>query len=192
MQCGTVLPIGRRRWTEVVELLKRPLSKETYQIRDTDSMPQAFSQKQGEISRQIFITIKDDMRALLFQKLMEEKWPHIEPVFFENGTALREMLVASTDSQLPAAVILDLSKSCTDMQKALSYVKSTQRLLQIPVLAFSPSSVDTNQNYTLGANGVIRLTSDLSEFMQAVERLCYYWFSMVALPVIAERVPVRS
>ncbi|GAA4470353.1 hypothetical protein GCM10023189_58770 [Nibrella saemangeumensis] len=184
MKCGTVLPVGRRRWAQVVELLQQPLSKETYLVRDSGEQVPAltFSRRETSKGRRVFIIIKDDMRALLFQKLMEEKWPDYELIFFENGPAMRQMLVACTDRQLPAAIILDLSKSCADMQKTLSFVKSTSRLQHLPILAFTPSVSDANQNYNLGVNAVIKTPTDIMLFTQAVEKVGNYWFSVAALP----------
>lgn len=182
MQSGTVLPVGRRRWVQVVALLQQPFPKETYLIRDSDALTRDFFRKGRTTTRQVFIYSKDDIRALVLQKLIEEKWPDYETVFFENGTALREMLIASTDSQLPAALILDLSKSNPDIQKTLSFVKTSQRLRPIPVLTFVSADTDANQNYNLGANAVIKLSGDFTAFTQAVEKIGNYWFSIVALP----------
>ena len=84
----------------------------------------------------------------------------------------------------PDLILLDLNLPRKDGREALSEIKSDESLKCIPVVVLTTSSdeFDILQSYDLHANCYISKPVDLDQFVQVVNAIEGFWFSLVKLP----------
>ncbi|GAB3935491.1 response regulator transcription factor [Larkinella terrae] len=188
------LPVSRRRWHEVVDpitiaMLKSPASfqaasasdqPETIQPVPDSVEPATHNRKQPY--KHVWIVMADEMKAGLVRQLIHEKWPQWWIELFETGTRLQNALPAAVGSDLPAMIILDGSE--TRSMLTLKSIKESRDYRFIPTLVLSSAgSQDLSQEgYASGANSVIVHPSDLTRFIQVLEKTFRYWLTMAAAP----------
>lgn len=84
----------------------------------------------------------------------------------------------------PDLVLLDLNLPGKDGREVLAEMKADPDLRKIPVIALTTSSAeeDVEACYRAGANAYITKPVDLDKFMEAIQSLDRFWFSVVTLP----------
>lgn len=197
LQNGVVLPVSRRRWPDVTDALDRltRLENSTFTQLINGNKEEIGSTTRGRVvqeigvpqqliappTRQVYAVIKDDVKSLLLQQILEEKWPHCTVRFFANGASLIDHISLR---EPPALVLLDVRTVGWNGLNALENLKSDKRLRAIPAVVFinNQSGNDVEVCYAAGANSVISQAGSYEEFKNTVERICQYWLNFAALP----------
>ncbi|RRB00823.1 response regulator transcription factor [Larkinella rosea] len=195
VQGETILPVSRRRWQEIINPLTVAMLKSSALYATSEVVQAPVSQSIASfvepISRAIkqpfrhlWIVMADEMKAGLVRQLVHDKWPQWWIELFETGTRLRNALPEVIGDYLPAMIILDGSESRS--MPTLKSIKKSPSFRFIPTLLLS-SAEDQDQaqeGYASGANSVIVHPSDLTRFIQVLERTLRYWLTMVAVPQV--------
>jgi two-component system, chemotaxis family, response regulator Rcp1 len=89
----------------------------------------------------------------------------------------------------PDLIFLDLNLPRKDGRQVLAEIKSDERFKQIPVVVLSMSAADEDimKSYKLHANCYVTKPIDLDQFIQDIESIEQFWFSLVRLPSKAYR-----
>lgn len=199
LQGGAVLPISRRRWREVADALQPHIRLEDSEFtRLTTARKVAAEPTRGRAeretsqpkhlidvpNRQVYAVIRDDVKSLLLQQILEEKWPHCTVRFFASGASLIDQLERTMPKCLPSLVLLDVRAVGWAGLSTLEHLKTDKRLRLIPTVLFISDQAgnDIEMCYAAGANSVISQVSDYPAFAEAVERICQYWLTFAALP----------
>ena len=84
----------------------------------------------------------------------------------------------------PDLVLLDLNLPKIDGREVLDYVKSTDSLKRIPVVVLTSSEAeqDVLKTYDLHANSYVVKPLNFAPFVQVVNAVENFWFSVVTLP----------
>lgn len=92
-----------------------------------------------------------------------------------------------SEAPRPELVLLDLNLPRKSGYDVLSEMKSTQRLLDIPVIILSTSESDQDvvRTYKMHANCFISKPLDPDEFFQVVAQTMEFWFTIVKRPTRA-------
>ncbi|CCH51988.1 response regulator receiver protein [Fibrisoma limi BUZ 3] len=179
---GTTLPVSRRRWNQVIDVLQTSLVEADLVPAGDDEDFNSTQQDDYATERSV-VVISDDMPNMqLLQQLLDEKWGQYNLHVLDQGSILPEMLEFTAEDELPVLILIDARTSKMDRVRTLRRLKENSRLAAIPVVMLVlPASQEVEQAYTLHANSVVSVTNDNSRLVQTLERLCDYWFSTVAL-----------
>ncbi len=87
---------------------------------------------------------------------------------------------------LPNMIFLDLNLPKLDGKEVLAVIKKDSHLCDIPVVILTTSSDerDIEKCYEAGANSYIQKPVGFENFMKMVQELKNYWFEVVILPKI--------
>lgn len=130
----------------------------------------------------------DDRR--LTQEALEESRLANDLRFVENGEELlrylrREGVYADPEkSPRPGLILLDLNMPRMDGRAALSEIKKSPDLRQIPVVILTTSKADEDvySSYDLGVNSYIVKPVTFAALVDILQTLEKYWFQIVELP----------
>jgi two-component system, chemotaxis family, response regulator Rcp1 len=88
------------------------------------------------------------------------------------------------DATRPDLIILDLNLPKMDGREVLARIKDDDNLKRIPVviLTISKSEEDILKTYNLHANCFITKPLDLGKFIEVVQAIEDFWFTIVKLP----------
>ena len=104
----------------------------------------------------------------------------------DGETAMRYLLRQAEyqDAPRPDLVILDLNLPGKDGREVLREVKTHNDLRRIPVVVLTSSAdeQDVLRSYDLHANCFITKPVAMSSFVEVVQRIDSFWFSIVKLP----------
>lgn len=89
-----------------------------------------------------------------------------------------------SDYQLPDLILLDLNMPKKDGREVLEEIKSDDKLKSIPVaiMTSSKAEADVVKTYNLHANCYIVKPITLDQFVEVVNSIENFWFSVVVLP----------
>lgn len=84
----------------------------------------------------------------------------------------------------PDLIFLDLNLPKKDGREVLAEIKSDEKLKQIPVVVLTSSQAEEDilKSYSLFANCYVTKPIDFDRFIQVVESLENFWFSLAKLP----------
>ncbi len=84
----------------------------------------------------------------------------------------------------PDLILLDINLPRIDGSEVLIYIKTNPLLESIPVimLSTSTSEKDVTDSYKNHANSYISKSADLDKFFEVIQKIAYYWTSIVHLP----------
>ncbi|MDD2865146.1 MAG: response regulator [Methylococcales bacterium] len=84
----------------------------------------------------------------------------------------------------PDLIFLDLNMPRMNGCEFLAELKSNPLLNDIPVIVLTTSDVETDvvRSYQLGAASYISKPVDMAQFIDAINQLGEYWFTLVRLP----------
>lgn len=87
-------------------------------------------------------------------------------------------------SPRPGMILLDLNLPGTDGKEVLAVVKTDPDLKNIPVIVLTTSTDqrDIDACYAMGANSYMNKRIDMTEFMNAVQRMTDFWLEIALLP----------
>lgn len=85
---------------------------------------------------------------------------------------------------LPQVILLDLNMPRMNGIEVLQRIRADDKLRLLPVVILTTSNEDRDivESYKLGANSYIRKPVDLTQFMEAVQRLGLYWLVLNTVP----------
>ena len=88
------------------------------------------------------------------------------------------------DAPRPDLILLDLNLPRKDGRKVLKEIKADESLKTIPVVVLTTSAAeeDIHKSYGLHANCYIRKPIDLKQFVNVVEGIEQFWFTIVTWP----------
>lgn len=84
----------------------------------------------------------------------------------------------------PHMVLLDLNLPKKDGREVLDEIKNDPALRTIPIIVLTTSRAEQDivRSYNLGANCYVIKPIDLAQFVEVVQAIEQFWFSIVALP----------
>lgn len=90
------------------------------------------------------------------------------------------------EQTLPDLILLDINLPKMNGHEVLERLKETEGLKHIPVIILSTSSseMDILKSYKNHANCFITKPVEIDEFVNAIESIEDFWFSIVKLPTI--------
>lgn len=117
--------------------------------------------KDGKISNKLY-HVKDGIEAISFLK--------------QEG--------AYKEAPRPDLVLLDLNMPRMDGREVLEEISKYPDLTNIPVIVLttSESDIDIINSYSLNANCYISKPVDFEQFVNVVQSIEHFWFSIVSLP----------
>ncbi len=88
------------------------------------------------------------------------------------------------DAVRPDLILLDLNLPKIDGREVLDQVKSSASLKRIPVVVLTSSEAEQDiiKTYDLHANSYVVKPIDLNQFVNVVNAVESFWFSVVTLP----------
>lgn len=88
------------------------------------------------------------------------------------------------DAETPDLVILDVNLPRKNGHEVLHFIKTTESLIQIPVIMLTTSSSEQDivKSYKEHANCYITKPVDVDDFLNAVLDIENFWISLVQLP----------
>jgi CheY-like chemotaxis protein len=188
MQDGNVLPVSRRRWNEVAQLLHTQISDALTSTtvlavngsaETAEGQTTAFPYTSPPLVMQAVMT--GDALLLTHECIEAAKIPCLLK-HSESGNALANALMMNPLQDRPALILLDARTNRSDRMLALRSLKNHPRLRSIPVVWLAAPGDDTMQAYTLDANSVVVVPDGASSFSRIIEQLCRYWLMIVQLP----------
>lgn len=123
----------------------------------------------------------EEDHARIIQKALKGNGGMInEIVWKKNGRAALEYLKGLAEgcgSGMPGLILLDIKLPLMSGFEMLAEVKTDERLRKIPVvmLTTTSSSDDVERALALGANDYIVKPMRLSQFIEKISKLGYYW-----------------
>lgn len=89
-----------------------------------------------------------------------------------------------SNSPRPDLILLDLNLPGRDGRELLADIKSDENLDSIPVVILTTSSAENDiiNTYKLHANAFMTKPVDFNQFVEMVQSISSYWFSLVMLP----------
>jgi len=137
-----------------------------------------------------------------FRVLLVEDEPadaHLVRMAFEEGRVLVDLYhvldgvealaylqkqAPYTEAVRPDLILLDLNMPRMNGRKFLEKLKEMDDLKRIPVVVLTTSEAETDilSSYDLGASGFIVKPVSIDDFIQQVQQLEDYWFSLVRRP----------
>lgn len=103
-----------------------------------------------------------------------------------DGVELLDYLneLVATGQDLPGLILLDLNMPRMDGREALSAIKSSAELRQIPVVVLTTSRAEEDifRTYDLGVNSFVTKPVTFTGLVDVMHELGHYWLQMVQLP----------
>jgi CheY-like chemotaxis protein len=89
-----------------------------------------------------------------------------------------------TDAVYPDIILLDLNLPRKDGREVLAEIKSDKKLRRIPVVILTTSKAEEDiiKSYDLYANCYITKPVDLDQFINVVQSINNFWFTIARLP----------
>jgi len=105
----------------------------------------------------------------------------------ENGLEAVNFLFKKNQYQnapRPDIIILDLNLPIKDGREVLDIIKQDESLKRIPVVILTSSKAEEDivRSYNLHANCYITKPLDFEQFIQIVQNIEQFWFTVVKLP----------
>lgn len=188
MQDGQVLPVSRRRWNEVAQLLQNQSidapSSDAIVIMDNGKQTDEKSLDDSRYTSPPLIiqAVMTGDALLLTRECIESARISCALRHSESGNALANLLIMHPAKERPALILLDARTNRTDRMLALRSLKGHPRLRSIPVVWLAAPGDDTMQVYSLDANSVVVVPDGAASFSRIIEQLCRYWLLTVQLP----------
>lgn len=126
----------------------------------------------------VFIVDDDpDDRQVILDAFLENN-EMIDYVFIESGDELIETLNASSSSEYPSLILLDLNMPGMLGMQALKEIKNNNKFSNIPIVVLTTSklSSDRKLSYELGANCFLSKPSLYTELVQITRSISQVWF----------------
>lgn len=130
MTCGKVLPVGRRRWPQVMNLLPNVKNEPNESTNVT-------------FDRGVVFVSDSTTKAAWVQKSFTGEFANCSVNHISKGVMLPTLLGQISDKELPALILLDACSSATDRINALRLLKNTSNGLHSDLAARFSASAGT-------------------------------------------------
>ncbi|MCK8493923.1 LytTR family transcriptional regulator DNA-binding domain-containing protein [Spirosoma sp. RP8] len=184
LENGVELPVSRRRWQQVAEVLQPFLDNE---ISDREHVANsaATTSTAQQVQASILLVTDETDDAQAFKHIIETKWPRFILHAMRHGTLLPEMLADLPAHERPALILMDARKARAERLHALRRLKELPNCSRIPVLLITPTNHNAiAEGYERYANSVIALPDQPATLVAVAERIGQFWLQTVALPII--------
>ncbi|MCK8493007.1 MULTISPECIES: LytTR family transcriptional regulator DNA-binding domain-containing protein [Spirosoma] len=194
MTNGDELPVSRRRWLEVAEMLQCPeplgdsvmLGGLTGQSVKKVGNSFAGQPTWGESLRErfMFAYMQDERRSHLFAEVVNEQNPAMQIKYFDTSASLTGQMTQVKNLSLPTMIVLEVRNVGWSLLNTLEFIKKNNRFRHIPTVIFirEPSGSDVEVCYAAGANSVV-CQSGFMGFGEAAKQICQYWLTFASLPL---------
>ena len=200
LDTGEEFPVSRRRWPVVAEALQNHsgiTSDHEATVTDNETIvgttvvvddqnlpaPSISKQPQHTITKTIFLITDDIESGFRAGQMIEERWPGYQLYVAKSSASLPDYLRHLGKSELPALLLLDARTTMMERFGTLQYLKQDKQLSHIPVVMLVlPTNKFVANSYQQQANSVVSMPVIYPQFGQTIERICYFWLSLVSLP----------
>jgi len=129
--------------------------------------------------------------ARLAEEALKENKVHNELHHVKDGVEAMQFLRRQAEySQvpLPGLILLDLNLPRKDGREVLAEIKEDPELKLIPVVVLTTSDAERDllKTYDLHANAYVVKPVDLDRFIDIVQAIESFWFTVVKLPQIGD------
>lgn len=169
---GAVLPVGRRRWQALEELLPNLVRPES-RLAARPAKPAATATGQ----RVLFFT-RNEIRGLLIRQLMAEKWPSCTVDIVMTDSALEKYMTRSRNR--PSLILLE--EDDVSGNGPIGKFKMHPSFGAVPILLLVPSGSPSlvTRAYQFGVSSVVALSADPLHFMRMIEKVFRFWLGFAA------------
>ncbi len=175
---GTELPVSRRRWKEVAQLLQT----DSALMDTTSSLVSTLPNRDEEDIPLLRIqTIMTGDKLLLTQKCLHELGLPYTLQSTQFGAELASSLLLSSPQEWPVLILIDAQINRVDSILTLQTLKGHPQLRAIPVIWLAAPGNDTMPAYLLDANSVVTVPEDPTAFVRTLKELLHYWLAIVQL-----------
>lgn len=178
---GTELPVSRRRWLEVAQLLQAG-HMESDNLAAPAELPESGTASPGAPPAQQVLAVMAPDALLLTRQCLTRLGLTATLQHIDRGAELATALLLNPVPKRPALILLDARTNRADRMIALRNLKSHPQLRAIPVVWLAAPNDNVTQSYDLGANSVVIAGTNVATFSQAIEQMCRYWLMVVQLP----------
>ncbi|AUD00433.1 LytTR family transcriptional regulator DNA-binding domain-containing protein [Spirosoma pollinicola] len=175
---GTELPVSRRRWRAVAQLLQTTEATVDFMESSVASPPDLAQEVVAPLRVQVIMC--GDMLLLTRQCLHKLDVPYMLQST-GAGAELASALLLSSPADWPALILIDSRLDRADSILTLQRLKAHTRLRAIPVIYMIPPGENMMQAYLLDANSVVVVPNDPSLLVQTLDQLLDYWLMVVQL-----------
>ena len=175
---GTELPVSRRRWKEVAQLLQ-PVSASP-ESDDSLLATQPDIDQGNEPLLRVHVIMSGDRLLLTAHCLRELDVPYTLQST-KVGADLASALQFSPPDEWPALILIDAQINRVDSILTLRMLKGHPRLRAIPVIWLEAPGNNMMQAYLLDANSVVCVPEDPTAFVRSCKELLQYWLTTVQL-----------
>lgn len=125
--------------------------------------------------------------ARLAREALRESKLHLNLAIAKDGVEALDVLHRRgvyEDAKTPDLILLDLNLPRKNGREVLADIKMTPGLKRVPVVVLTSSKAeqDVLASYDLHANCYIQKPLDLEKFIEIVQQIETFWFSIVTLP----------
>lgn len=178
---GIELPVSRRRWHKVFQLLQTD-----YGLSDSQNgsflnraSQDHYAEDASEPLRVQLIMSGDTF--LLTQHCLNGLGVPYTLQSTQCGAELASVLLLSPPEEWPSLILIDARSNRADSVLALQTLKGHPRLRAIPVVWLAAPGHDMMQAYLLDANSVVIVSEEPTAFVKTLKELLQYWLTVVQL-----------
>lgn len=177
---GTELPVSRRRWKEVAQLLQPNDASTDTATLVLDAQPELEQEKEKVSPLRVQVIMSGDRLLLTENCLRELSVPHTLQST-SSGAELPSALLLGSADEWPVLIIIDAQQNRVDSILTLQKLKSHPQLRAIPVIWLAAPGDNMMQAYLLDANSVVTVPEDPTGFVRVCQELLQYWLTIVQL-----------
>lgn len=185
LERGVVLPVSRRRWSQVEALLPSKLVR-VPSLRSrlvTINPVVAPALPVPPPLRSVIVVTDNALSSLLIGEIAAQNWPRCTIHPLEAGTSLPALLGQLQPDELPVFVLLDARTARQERLNTLHLLKADDRLSWIPVVLLVASTDEAiREGYHRQANSVIAVGQEHTQFVETIKRIGHFWLETAALP----------
>jgi len=135
----------------------------------------------------IFLVEDNEGDVLLISEALEELNIPLHITYAKDGHEAVEFLedcLCTAYGSIPDLVLLDINLPKKNGQEVLQFIKSSNRLKQIPVIMLTTSSSERDilESYQNHANSYISKPMGPESYQDILQKIESFWFSLVKLP----------
>ena len=175
---GTELPVSRRRWKAVTELLQ---TGETAVDFAESSAANQLGSAQAAIKPLRIQAIMNGNTLLLTEQCLHKAALPCTLQYTSAGAELASALLFAPPSEWPVLILIDSRINRADGLMTLRRLKSHAQLRAIPIVYLIPPGEDRMQAYLVDANSVVVVPDDSTSLVQVLNKLLEYWLNIVQL-----------
>ncbi|GAB4053970.1 response regulator transcription factor [Spirosoma litoris] len=178
---GTELPVSRRRWHEVEQLLQidHTLVEPKADVLSKQSESVQVNDYRADSPRIQAVMSGDTL--LLTQHCINELGLDCNLQSTSSGAELASSLLLTPSEEWPTLIFIDARTNRADSILTLQTLKGHPKLRAIPVIWLAAPGNNMMQAYLLDANSVVSVPNEPTAFVSVLKELLLYWLTIVQL-----------